>query len=185
MFVRESFSAIRYDGDNEVSERGCVYAKCYILGSLLTSSLFSYVVETQPVKLSCCDSLSWQVVVGLWLWRSADNSPASRCCCSLRALGCSLIRSIWEREGKAYPKTKRFKRRRGEGLLCRRIISEKSIKNTVILLEKRNTQRLIKSTHQTNGTYIYRINTKLKTYEHISWTFKRKILFFFFKGWKC
>jgi len=47
-------------------------------------------------------------------------------------------------------------------------ISEKYIKNTVILLEKRNTRRLIKSTHQTNGTYIYRINTKFKTYEHIS-----------------
>lgn len=42
-------------------------------------------------------------------------------------------------------------------------ISETSIKNTVTLLMKRNTQKLIQSTHQTNGTYMYRINTKIKT----------------------
>lgn len=62
-------------------------------------------------------------------------------------------------------------------------ISETSIKNTVTLfLMKRNTQKLIKSTHQTNGTYIYRINTKIKTHKTFKLKmFKRKKYSFFKK----
>lgn len=88
-----------------------------------------------------------------------------------------------DRKRKSLPKNKKVLKEKGLDVLMQKDISEKSIKNTVILLEKRNTQRLIKSTHQTNGTYIYRINTKLKTYEHISWNKKKKKSFF--KGWKC
>lgn len=54
----------------------------------------------------------------------------------------SLIRYNNEREAQ------KQKGLRGEGALISKDISEKSIKNTVILLEKRNTQRLIKSTHK-------------------------------------
>lgn len=88
------------------------------------------------------------------------------CCCSLQALGYRVWCNRFGRQGKAYPKTKMFQRGRGRGLLCRRILV-KSIKNTVILLEKRNTQR---STHQTKWTNIYRINKKIKNI----WTYQLK-----------
>lgn len=53
-----------------------------------------------------------------------------------------------------------------------------SIKNTVTLAEKKT--KIDTSTHQTNGTYEYRINTKLKT--HKLKLSKKNTFFFFFKG---
>lgn len=127
---------------------------------------------------------------GCGFWHSADSSLVSQCLRITDNVVSVLFKhlavefdaiNLSERRQSLPKKTKLFQRRRDRGLLCRRILVKSLSKILLFFWRREIHKRLIKSTHQTNGTYIYRINTKLKTYEHISWKFKRKknTLFFF------